>query len=534
MVVPPSNNLSSSVTSFDGGQFADDVLSRGFELISFIGRGSYGLVALARRVTVLPGEEPLVAIKQCLDVFSSLLMAKRHLRELRVLRRMRHSERSVTVLDAFASQRRECDIYIVMERMPCDVGAILRTKQLFIEDHVRWIAFQALTAVADLHRNGIMHRDIKPANLLIDANANVKLCDYGLARHVPQEPDRTLSPIMGSVTRRLQDQAPVISQHVATRWYRAPEIILLERKYSFGVDVWSIGCLLADLFRMMSARGGDQDQVPPLFPGASCFPMSPVKFGTRKGTGVDQASDQLRVILDVLGAPTALDIENGFESPDAQAYLKRLVELHAPSERNFRTLEERFPRTSPEGLDVLRQCLAWNPHCRPTAEQILAMPYFAQCPTNTHRTTTTTTTTQAVELSAPNSPMSPLADRLSRLDTSSPRPVELDVVNGALPDDSELSVCKLRILIAAELAHFTPHSPMPIVSEPNIVMFTPPKPKSSRKRVRKATVFDFNGDEEVVLSPTKRTKTTPSSLRLQQHTATQGKQDNRVVARLFH
>mmetsp|Transcript_19415 Transcript_19415/g.29821 ORF Transcript_19415/g.29821 Transcript_19415/m.29821 type:complete len:143 (-) Transcript_19415:425-853(-) len=125
---------------------------------------------------------------------------------------------------------------------------------------IKKILYGLLSALDFLHSAKVVHRDIKPANILIDNDLNIKLCDFGLARTLSEEEAK-------APKRRL-------STHVVTRPYRPPEVILLEKKYGFSVDVWSAGCVLAELMAMSSdLYDAKENRI--LFRGDSCYPLSP-------------------------------------------------------------------------------------------------------------------------------------------------------------------------------------------------------------------------------------------------------------------
>lgn len=103
------------------------------------------------------------------------------------------------------------------------------------EKHKKYIIYQIAKALKYLHSTDLIHRDLKPSNVLINSECLVKVCDFGLIRSLDQE---------------LDDGEPrIMTEYVATRWYRAPEILLGSNSYSKGVDIWSFGCLIAELFR---------------------------------------------------------------------------------------------------------------------------------------------------------------------------------------------------------------------------------------------------------------------------------------------
>jgi mitogen-activated protein kinase 15 len=177
-----------------------------------------------------------------------------------------------------------------------------------------------------MHYGELSHRDLEPANILLNSECQVKVADYGLARSI--------------ACKEEDGGAPVLTEYVATRWYRAPEILLGSTKYSKAVDMWSVGCILGELL------GGK-----PMFPGTSTM-------------------NQLDRIIEVNGRPSQDDIE-AIDSPFAATMLGSL-----PRTQPTR-LQEMFPHASDDALDLLRQLLQFNPHKRITTEGALNHPYVA-------------------------------------------------------------------------------------------------------------------------------------------------------------
>jgi mitogen-activated protein kinase 15 len=189
------------------------------------------------------------------------------------------------------------------------------------------------TGLKYMHSGELLHRDIKPSNLLLNAECQVKVADYGLARSVAAlEAEAAASGAGG----------PILTDYVATRWYRAPEILLGSTRYTFGVDLWSAGCILAEL---LSGR--------PAFPGASTL-------------------NQLDRIMEVTGGPSGGDLAS-IGSPFAATMLESLPPAGAP-----RPLRELFPGAPPEALDLLKRLLVFNPARRLSAEEALRHPYVSQ------------------------------------------------------------------------------------------------------------------------------------------------------------
>lgn len=162
-----------------------------------------------------------------------------------------------------------------------------------------------------------------------------------------------------------------LTGHVVTRWYRSPEIILLEKDYGPAIDIWSVGCIFAELLSMMKENAPTYQDRLPLFPGKSCFPLSPDhKISVKKGGFPASSGDQLNVIFEVIGTPT--EEEYSFVT-DAKAleYLKTF----APRKRiDFKT---KYPAAGDDALDLLNRMLVFNPFFRISLEECLNHPFLA-------------------------------------------------------------------------------------------------------------------------------------------------------------
>lgn len=128
------------------------------------------------------------------------------------------------------------------ELMETDMHRVIRTQDLS-DDHCQYFIYQTLRALKAMHSANVLHRDLKPSNLLLNANCDLKVCDFGLARSAAST----------------EDNSGFMTEYVATRWYRAPEIMLTFKEYTKAIDVWSVGCILAE---MLNGK--------PLFPGKDC------------------------------------------------------------------------------------------------------------------------------------------------------------------------------------------------------------------------------------------------------------------------
>lgn len=194
--------------------------------------------------------------------------------------------------------------------------------------HKKYIMYQLLKALKWIHSADVLHRDMKPSNLLLNSDCFLKVADFGLARSISSLDKNNVAN-------------PVLTDYVASRWYRAPEILLGSTKYTKGVDMWSLGCILGELL------GGK-----PMFPGTSTM-------------------NQLDRIMEVTGRPSADDIE-AIKSPFAATLLES-VPRTSP-----RSLDDMFPHAEKDALDLLRQLLQFNPEKRITAEESLQHPFVAQ------------------------------------------------------------------------------------------------------------------------------------------------------------
>jgi mitogen-activated protein kinase 1/3 len=163
-----------------------------------------------------------------------------------------------------------------------------------------------------------------------------------------------------------------LTGHVVTRWYRAPELILLEKDYGPAIDMWSVGCIFGELLGMMKASAPTYMDRRPLFPGKSCFPLSPDRHARIQANGFPVAKDdQLAVIFEMLGTPSDDDM-SFVTDQKAIGYLKSFV----PIERI--DFAKKYPGASPEAIDLINRMLQFNPYFRITIDEALAHPFFTK------------------------------------------------------------------------------------------------------------------------------------------------------------
>ncbi|KAI9367490.1 kinase-like domain-containing protein [Aspergillus egyptiacus] len=301
----------------------DFIVDDRYNVTKELGQGAYGIVCAATNSQTGEG----VAIKKVTNVFSKKILAKRALREIKLLQHFR-GHRNITCLYDMDIPRPENfnETYLYeAELMECDLAAIIRSGQPLTDAHYQSFIYQILCGLKYIHSANVLHRDLKPGNLLVNADCELKICDFGLARGFSIDPE---------------ENAGYMTEYVATRWYRAPEIMLSFQSYTKAIDVWSVGCILAELL------GGR-----PFFKGRDYV-------------------DQLNQILHYLGTPNEETLSR-IGSPRAQEYVRNLPFMpKIPFQRLF-------PNANPDALDLLDRMLAFDPSSRISVEEALEHPYLA-------------------------------------------------------------------------------------------------------------------------------------------------------------
>jgi len=296
-----------------------------YEQEGVVGEGSYGVVVKCRD----RDSGQVVAIKKFLETDEDQTVKKIAMREIRMLKRLRH-DNLINLIEVFRRRRK---LYLVFEYVDHTVldeledSGVRGLKPSVARSHI----FQVLRGVEFCHNNQIIHRDVKPENVLVSKFGVVKLCDFGFAR------------LMAA-------PGEVYTDYVATRWYRAPELLVGDTQYGKEVDVWAVGCLYSE---MMSGE--------PLFPGESDI-------------------DQLFQITKLLGplAPKHRQIVNrnpmfnGLSVPPPPA---------TPSGKSngggaSTGLESQFCQWSTESLSFLKSCLEMEPEKRPSCSVLLKSVLF--------------------------------------------------------------------------------------------------------------------------------------------------------------
>lgn len=294
-----------------------------YSFIKKVGTGAYGAVASFRSST-----EPIheVAVKKISKCFDDLIDAKRIYREIRLLRTFDH-ENIIKLQAIFPMPGVHYeDVYIVTDLMETDLHRVIYSKQPLTEDHHQYFAYQLLRGLKYLHSADVIHRDLKPSNLLVNKNCDLKICDFGLARGLSKG----------------EEEASNLTDYVVTRWYRAPEVVLMASEYTKKIDVWSVGCILAEMIHRKA-----------LFMGKDHL-------------------DQIRKIVANLGMPSEEQLRTWLpEKGPARRFLAK-----CPGSEGGTSFAEQFPRSKPPTVEALERMVEFNPPKRANVEEALQLVYF--------------------------------------------------------------------------------------------------------------------------------------------------------------
>ncbi|KAK3088781.1 hypothetical protein FSP39_023681 [Pinctada imbricata] len=294
-----------------------DEKQKRYEKIDFLGEGQFATVYKAK--DVVTGD--IVAVKK-IKVGTRTEAAdginRTALREIKLLQELHH-ENIIGLLDVFGQRS---NVSLVFDFMDTDLEIVIKdNKVVLTPGHIKSYTVQTLQGLEYLHQHWILHRDMKPNNLLINEQGVLKLGDFGLAK------------FYGSPTR-------IYTHQVVTRWYRCPELLFGARQYGTGVDIWAVGCILAELLLRV-----------PFLPGESDL-------------------DQLSRIFQVLGTPSDEDWPG----------LKALPDYIQFKQFPATPLKEIFIAASDDLLDLMSQLLKMDPLARCSTTEALKMPYFSNRP----------------------------------------------------------------------------------------------------------------------------------------------------------
>jgi len=290
-----------------------------YEFIKKVGSGAYGTVASFQDSKT--GQK--IAVKKITDAFHDLVDGKRILREVKLLRCFQH-DNIICILDMYPPEHPDFDdIYIVTDLMETDLHRVIYSKQVLNDEHHQYFAYQILRGLLYLHSANVVHRDLKPSNILVNKNCDLKICDFGLARGFGNDEDD-----------------PTLTDYVVTRWYRAPEVVLLASEYTKSIDVWSVGCILCELIGRK-----------PIF------------------TGKDHL-DQIKKILSVVGTPSEDDMVWLPPKSPARTFIKKVPTC---AKQPWNSV---YPKATPAAVEAMERMLTFSPEKRATVHECLQFEYF--------------------------------------------------------------------------------------------------------------------------------------------------------------
>lgn len=284
-----------------------------YENLGLVGEGSYGMVMKCRHKET----GRIVAVKKFLESEDDKMVKKIAMREIKLLKQLRH-ENLVNLLEVCKKKKRWYLVFEFVDRTVLDDLEQFPSGLDF--NRVRKYLFQIIRGIGFCHSHNIIHRDIKPENILVSHSGVVKLCDFGFAR-------------------TLAAPGEVYTDYVATRWYRAPELLVGDIKYGKAVDIWAIGCLVTEMLT------GE-----PLFPG-------------------DSDIDQLYHIIKCQGNLTPRLQDLFYKNP-------LFAGVTLPEIKEVEPLERRYPKLSSLILDLAKNCLQIDPDKRPPCVTLLQHDLF--------------------------------------------------------------------------------------------------------------------------------------------------------------
>ena len=294
-------------------------MKKKYEVLGVVGEGAYGIVYKCKNKET----GKFVAIKKFKETEDELVQ-KTMKRELKMLQQLKHPN----IVEFQESFTHKGNLFLVFEYCEKNLLEVLEESPDGLSPKlIKSLIYQMCKAIAYMHKNNMIHRDIKPENLLIDENLNLKLCDFGFARKVK--------------LNKNNNNINEMTDYVATRWYRSPELLLSGGIYGPDVDYWAVGCIMGEL-----ADGN------PIFPG-------------------ENETDQINCIIKVLGNLPEELVNMFYKNPIYEG--KELLHVAKPE-----TLERRYMgKLGPTAIDFMKGLLQLDPKKRLNTDTVFKHKYFA-------------------------------------------------------------------------------------------------------------------------------------------------------------
>ena len=297
-----------------------------------VGQGAYGVVF---KVIDKKTKEQ-VALKKLFGAFQDEVDSQRTFREVMLLQELNGHDNIIRLLNVIKAEN-DLDLYLVFDYMEADLFNVIRAN-ILQDIHKKFIIYQILKALKFIHSADIIHRDLKPSNIFINSDCHIKLGDFGLARTLENNPH----------------MSTVVTEYVATRWYRAPEMILAAQKYGKPIDMWSVGCIL---YEMLVGT--------PLLPGKS-------------------TKDMIKMMFSVTGFPERKEYNEIKKEIKIQIDYDQLLQEKVKKKKNILQTLSKYTHDD-VAIDLLLKLLVFNPNKRVfnpnkrlTAEEALKHPYVAE------------------------------------------------------------------------------------------------------------------------------------------------------------
>lgn len=322
-----SEGVSSPRTIYEPAKFS---LPCRYEVTHILGKGSYGTVCSVR--DKFDPENPYsIAVKKITNIFYREVLLKRAIRELKFMSYFKGHKNIVSLIDLeFVPEKPYDGLYCYQELIDYDLAKVIHSSVQLSEFHIKHFFYQILCGLKFIHSAEVIHHDLKPGNILCTLNGCLKICDFGLARGLA-------SQFFASHVAR-QD----ITNYVATRWYRAPELILSHKEYGKPIDMWSVGCILAELYGRK-----------PIFMGKDSL-------------------QQVHEIMRVMGnPPKELLVSYG----SLRAWNICNDSIYSNQGIEWKLL---YPFASEDALDLIDKILLWDMNERLTVEQALSHPFLVE------------------------------------------------------------------------------------------------------------------------------------------------------------